>query len=131
MELLGKAVSLTLISVILIAILDRQGKEYGLLITLTACTMIGILCTSFWTSVYSFLKELEVIGNLPGDMLRILLKALSIGLTVETATLVCMDAGNAALGKLLKMFGSAAILSICIPMLKSLLNLLQQLLGEI
>ena len=52
-------------------------------------------------------------------------------LPVMTAALVCTDAGNGSLGKSLQFLASAVIIYLSIPVLNGLMDLLQQILGEV
>ena len=78
-----------------------------------------------------FLRELEGLGDLQGDILRILLKAAGIGLVTEIAAMVCSDAGNGSLGKSLQTMGGCVILYLSLPVFRSFLDLIREILGGI
>jgi stage III sporulation protein AD len=120
-----------LLTVILALALGKQGKELSLLLTLAVCCMVGCVAMSYFQPVVDFLHRLQEIGKLDGGMLEILLKAVGIGLIGEIAGLICTDSGNGALGKLLQLLSGAVILWLSIPMLTQLLDLLQDILGEV
>ncbi len=120
-----------LLTVILVLALGRQGKEAGLLLTLAVCCMVCVLALSYLRPVVEFIHQLQSIGQLDSAMLEILLKAAGIGLIGEIASLICADAGNAALGKALQLLSAAVILWLAIPLLTQLIELLQQILGEV
>lgn len=120
-----------LLTVILGLALGKQGKEVGLLLTLAVCCMVGMLAMSYFSPVVDFIRQLQSIGQLDGGMLEILLKAVGIGLIGEIASLICADAGNAALGKALQLLSAAVILWLSIPLLTRLMELLQNILGEV
>lgn len=120
-----------LLTVILVLALGRQGKEAGLLLTLAVCCMVCVLALSYLRPVVEFIHQLQSIGQLDSAMLEILLKAAGIGLIGEIASLICADAGNAALGKALQLLSAAVILWLAIPLLTQLMELLQQILGEV
>lgn len=120
-----------LLTVILGLVLGKQGKEVGLLLTLAVCCMVGALAISYLSPVVDFVRQLQAVGQLDSDILEILLKVVGIGLVAEIAGLICSDAGNAALGKTLQMLSAAVILWLSIPLLQELLELLQQILGEV
>ena len=46
-------------------------------------------------------------------------------------SLICSDAGNSALGKTLQILGAVAVLWLSIPLINSLIALLEQILGDI
>lgn len=120
-----------LLTVILVLALGKHGKEVGLLLTLAVCCMVCVLALSYLQPVVDFIHQLQSIGQLDGGILEILLKAVGIGLIGEIASLICADAGNAALGKALQLLSAAVILWLSIPLLTQLMELLQQILGEV
>ena len=118
-------------AVIMWIILSKQGKEYALLLSLGACCLVLLIMFRFLEPVLDLLKQLQVLGNLQPEWLSVMLKAVGIGLVVEMGALICSDAGNAALGKTLQILGAVAVLWLSIPLMKSLMELLQQILGGI
>lgn len=129
MELFWKGTAAALIAAILTLVLSKQEKDLALLLTLAGCTMVLMLVLSFLEPVLSFLKQLRDIGDLNGDMLAVLLKAVGVSLVAEIAGLICTDAGNAALGKAVQILGSAVILWLSIPVLQMLVDMIQDILG--
>ena len=79
----------------------------------------------------TYLKELEVLGNLSGEMIKILLKTALIGCLTEMTALLCADSGNASLGQALRLVGSAVILWLSLPVFRALLDLVQRILEGI
>ena len=110
METYLKATACVLVAVVLCLTLSKHTKEMSLLLVMTVCCMVVIAAITYLTPVISFLEKLQTVGNLDADLLRILFKAVGIGLTAEITSLICEDAGNSALGKGLKLLASAVIL---------------------
>ena len=127
MSLFWKAAAAVLLAVVLGLSLGKQ-KDIGVLLTMAVCCMVAI---SYLEPVLDFLRELETLGDLQGDMLGILLKAVGIGLVSEIAGLVCTDAGNGSLGKTLQMLGSAVILYLSLPIFTAMLELIREILREL
>lgn len=120
-----------LLTVILGLALGSQKKETGLLLTIAACCMVASITLSYLRPVIDFVRQLQDMGQLDNEMLSILLKAVGIGLIGELASLICSDAGNGALGKTLQLLTSSVILWLSLPLLTGLLELIQEILGEI
>lgn len=118
-----------LIAVILYLTLGKQGKDLGVVLTLAACCMVLLVGLRYLQPVLELVAQLESIGGLDGEMVEILLKAAGIGFLSEIACLVCVDAGNSALGKSLQILGSGVVLWLSVPLFRGLLELLQQILG--
>lgn len=110
-------------------ILSKQGKEYALILSLGACSLVLFMTFQFFQPIVDLLRQLEELGDLRPEWLNVMLKALGIGLVVEMSSLICADAGNAALGKTMQILGAAAVLWLSIPLISSLVDLLQQILG--
>ncbi len=131
MEPFWKAAALALIAGVLSLTLKNQDKEYGLLLSIAASLMVAAITVTYLKPVYAFLKELETLGDLRGDMLAILIKALGVGLASEIASMICTDAGNASLTKAIQLLGGAVILYLSVPMFSALMDLIQKIVGEL
>lgn len=130
MVLFWKAAAGALITVVLGLALGKS-RDFSMLLSLAACTMISILALTYLEPILEFLRELESISQLQGDMLSILLKSAGIGLVAEIAAVICADAGNASLGKTLQFLGTGVILCLSLPILRTMLELIQKILGEL
>ncbi len=131
MEKFFQAVALALLTVVLTMVLQKQGKETALLLSLLACCMLGVAAMAFLRPVVAFLQKLQSIGSLDGAMLQTLLKIVGIAITTEVAGLICTDAGNASLGKMLGFLGAGVILWLSLPMITALLELVESILVAI
>lgn len=129
MDIFFKAVAVTMITVILGVMLSRQEKDFTLLITLCACCMIVIASFYFLAPILTFAKKLGNMLQISTDVVGVLIKAVGIGLIAEIASLLCSDAGNAALGKVIQYLSSSVILWLSIPLLEKIVTLIDKLLG--
>lgn len=120
-----------LLAVVLILTLGSHGKEMGALLGLGVCCMVALIALNYLQPVVDFLGTLETLGGLNHDLVEILLKAVGIGMISEIACLVCTDAGNASLGKAVQLLGMAVILWLSLPLFTALIELLQDILGEL
>ncbi len=131
MELFWKTVGATLISAILILVLERQNRDYSILLTVAASAMVSIAAAKLLEPVLDFLGQLEALGGLSSDLLLSLIKVFGIGMTGEIAASVCNDAGNTSLGKGLHFLANSAILYLSVPVFSSLTELFLQILGDV
>lgn len=128
MDVFLKAAAGVLIAVVLCLTLSKQSKDVSLLLAMAVCCMVIAAAVTHLAPVIDFFEKLQSIGNLNSDMLRILFKAVGMGLLAEVASLICSDAGNAALGNALKLLASAVILWISLPLFESLIGLVEDIL---
>lgn len=126
-----KAAAGALITAMLGFILQKQGKEYALVLVVAVCSMGACLALSYIKPVISFLEQLRNLANLDGEIMRILLKAVGIGLIGEISGSICVDTGNASLGKMLQLLSAAVILWLSLPILQQLMDLIEEVLEGI
>ena len=129
MELYFKGAAGILLAAVLGLALQKQEKDLSVVLTAAVIAMAAVLMLRLLEPVLELLRQLEQGGNLRSDALELLLKAAGIGLTAEVAGLVCADAGNAALAKMLRLLGTAAILCLSVPMFTALLECITEMVG--
>lgn len=129
MELYFKGAAGILLAAVLGLALQKQEKDLSAVLTAAVIAMATVLMLRLLEPVLELLRQLEQVGNLRSDALELLLKAAGIGLTAEVAGLVCADAGNAALAKMLRLLGTAAILCLSVPMFTALLECITEMVG--
>ena len=123
MEQFYKITALALVTTVLTLVVRRQEKDFALLLTMAGCAMAGMVLFTFLEPVLDFLVTLQTLGDLSGDILLILLKAVGVGLVAEIAGMVCADGGNASLGKVIQLVGSAVILWLSLPIFQMLMEM--------
>lgn len=128
MELFWRAAAAVLITVILGLCLERYEKAAATLLVLFTVALVAVLALSYLEPVVDFVKKLCRIGQLDEEMLKVLLKAIGIGLIGEISSLVCSDSGHGALGKVLQLLSAAAILWLSLPLFEQTVDLLQKVL---
>ena len=131
MELFLKAAAGTLLTLVLILTVGKQEKDIALLLGIAVCCMLAMLALSCIRPVLDFLYRLEAVGNLREYGLGTLLKMVGVGLVSELVAGLCQDAGNGSLGKQVQFLGTAVILRLSLPLLETLLDLMERLLGEL
>ncbi len=130
MDIIFKTVGIAMVTLILCQFLEKQNKDIAILVGLAACCLVVSGAGYYLESILSFVRNLQVTGNLSEEFIDILLKAVGIGLVCELASLICADAGNSALGKSIHIMAAGAILWISLPLLSKLIELINTVLGE-
>lgn len=127
--LFWKACAGVLMAAILVLVLGKQEKDLALLLGMAACA--GVLTTAFFflEPVLEFLRKLETMVGLQSGVLGTLLKITGIGLVSEIASMICQDSGNASLAKGMQLLAGAVMLSLSLPVMDMLLELMQTILG--
>lgn len=120
-----------LIAVVLVLTLEKQQKDLALVLGMSVCVMAGIAAFTLLEPVLDFLYRLSEFGPFQQDVLEILLKIAGIGMVSELAQMICKDSGNSALAHGMQLLGSATILLLSLPVLETMMELIQQILGEL
>ena len=131
MALFFKVLTCALAGVVLLRLLDRQGSAAGIPFALLVCVLILMASVSYLQPVLELLRSLQKEANLNGELLTIILKAVGIGLIGEVAALICADGGNAALARGVEIATAAVLMWLSLPMIKQLLELIQQITGNL
>lgn len=131
MDIFFRAIMGSVVAVILYLILPKQAKEFSVILSVAVCVMIGIVAFSYLSPVISFAEKLSDIGKLDNDMTKTLFRAVGICLISEFASNLCTDSGNSAIAKVIQFLTSAFLISLSIPFLSRLIDLIQNLITEI
>lgn len=126
-----QAVAGALVAVILCVVLSRQGKDLSLLLGMAVCCMVLVAAFGYFSPVLEFMQTLRQTAQLEDNLFHVVLKAVGIGLTAQVASLICADGGNAAIGKAVELLGAAVILWLSVPLMNSLLELVEQMVGSL
>lgn len=129
MALFWKTTAGVLVAVVLVLAVGKQERDLALLLTMAACILAVTAGFSILEPVLDFLYRLEKLGDLQSGVLGILLKITGIGLVGEITEMICRDSGNASLARGMQLLVTAVILSQSLPILETVLELIQTILG--
>ena len=126
-----QVIGAALVSVVIMLSLQAHGKDISLVLSILVCCMVLGVAVGYFQPVLGFIKRAQQLAGLDNGNLGIMLKAAGIGLVAHIAGLVCSDSGNSALGKAVQILASGAILWLSLPLMESLIGLVQSVLGEV
>ena len=131
MENYLKAVCCILVCSVICVVLNKQSKDFSIVLMLLVCCLVICGAVSYLRPVVNLVKRLAQMGQVNTQMLTILLKAVGIAVITEVTSLVCNDAGAVSLGKGLQLLSVSVILLLCIPLLNELMDLVDTVLGSV
>lgn len=129
MQGLLQATVIGIVTVLLTAMLRKNSKELGVLLTLAACVMIGLLLVQLAEPVVEFLSKLRNIAGLDKSLTEPILKTIGIGLITQIGASVCADAGENAIAKLIEICGGVLALYVSLPLMEAVLSLIDTMSG--
>lgn len=131
MVLFWKTAAGIIIAVILILTVEKQERDLSMMLSLITCVMAGLAAFTIWEPVLDFMYRIAEVGNFQSESLKVMLKITGIGIVTELIKHVCSDSGNSALAHGVQFLGSATILMLSLPIMETLLELIQMILGGI
>lgn len=124
-----KTTALVLLTVILSLSLDKTKRDISAVMGIVALCVAACAAVTILNPVLNYLVELQRLFHLPDDLISILMKAVGIALVAELSASICADAGNASLGKMLQILGGAAVLTLSVPMFRTLMTIIKEMIG--
>ena len=123
-----KIIGIGLISLIIIIILKQYRPEYTIYISIISGILIIMLSMDKLTGIINILTTLSNKTGLNSEYLGILLKITGIAILTEFAVSICNDAGESAIATKIDLGGKIIIISISIPIIVALLELIVKIL---
>lgn len=124
-------VAAVLLAVILVLCLKQSQTGIGQLLSLLVCGMVIISAAAYIKPVVEFVNSVQRMSMVDSGMLNILFKVVGVSVTAEIAELICSDSGNSAMGKTVQFMASAVVVWLSIPLMSSLLELIEGVLSDL
>lgn len=119
-----KVVSFCIIATILIIIIKQQKPEIALLLTIVAAISVMLFAIYKMGDIFNLLDNLAGKSGISKDFLVIIIKVTIIAYIVEFGKNICTDAGQSAIATKLEMAGKVIIVTLSLPIINSLINIL-------
>lgn len=114
---------------ILAAWIKTVKPEYALWITLAAGVFLGLSAMMKLEAIVEELKFLQGYFFGYGSYVKLLVKIIGIAYLAEFSANLCKDAGAHTLASQIELFGKLSILVLCMPVINSILETVDFLLG--
>ena len=116
-------VGIGLIALVIIIILRQYKPEFTIYISLIAGAIILFLVIDKLAGVVNLLANLASRTSINSEFITILLKITGIAILTEFAVSICKDAGESAVANKIDLGGKIIIVSISIPIITALLEM--------
>ena len=128
METYLKTVCIVIVGIFLCIILSRKANDYSLVLVIILCCAICTVAFAFLKPILDFVKEIGELIGANGKWLPLLLKSAGLSLIGEITVAICTESGHASLAKVLQMLTTISIMWVSLPLIQSLLDLIQSIL---
>lgn len=123
-----KIIGVGLTALIIIIILKQYKPEFTVYVSIIAGAIILLMVMDKLSAVVNILSSLANKTGTGSTFLKILLKITGIAILTEFAVSICKDSGETAIASKIDLGGKIIIISISIPIITALLELLIQVL---
>ncbi|MBE5820535.1 MAG: stage III sporulation protein AD [Clostridiales bacterium] len=123
-----KIIGIGLIALLIIVILKQYKPEFAVYVSLIAGVLIFFMVLDKLSGIISILTTLANKTNINSQYIQILLKITGIAILTEFAVSICKDSGEAAIASKIDLGGKVVIISISIPIIVALLEVIIKIL---
>lgn len=123
-----KIIGIGLISLIIIVILKQYKSEFAIYVSLSAGILIFALIVSKISGIIDVLKSIANKASINNEFLVLLIKITGIAILTEFAVSLCKDSGESAIASKVDLGGKVIIMSMSIPIMSSLLQIIIKIL---
>ncbi len=123
-----RIISIALIGLIIIVLLKQYKPEFAIYISLLIGILILLLVMDRLSGIIQMIQSIANKSNVNNDFISILLKITGIAFLSEFAISICKDSGEAAIANKIEIGTKIIIISISIPIISSLLEIILKIL---
>ena len=123
-----KIIGIGMISLIIIIIIKQYRPEFAVYISIIAGILILAISLQKMGEIVSLIKSISDKAGINGEFLKIILKITGIAILAEFAVSICKDSGESAIASKIEMGSKVIIISMSIPIISSLLELMLNIL---
>ena len=125
---ISKIIGIRLIGLIIIVILKQYKPELAIYVSIIAGVLILVFAIEKLTGIINLLQSISNKTNINSSFLKILLKITGITFITEFAVSICSDAGEKAIASKIEIGSKVIIITMSIPIITSLLELVLEIL---
>ncbi len=123
-----RIVGIALIALIIIILLKQYKKEFAIYISLLAGILIILLVMDKFEGIINLIESIANRSSINTEFIGLILKITGIAFLAEFAVSICNDSGETAIASKIEIGSKIIIISMSIPILSSLLELVLKIL---
>ena len=123
-----KIVGIALIALVIIIMLKQYRPEYAIFISILTGVLILILVMDRLTGIINLIQSIEDKFSINTQFIALLIKITGIAFLSEFAVSICKDSGEAAIASKIEIGSKIIIISMSIPIISSLLEIILKIL---
>lgn len=123
-----KIIGIALIALIIIIMLKQYRPEYAVFISILTGVLILFLVMDRLSGIINLIQSIENKFSINTQFIALLIKITGIAFLSEFAVSICKDSGEAAIASKIELGSKIIIISMSIPIISSLLEIILKIL---
>ena len=123
-----KIIGIALIALIIIIMLKQYRPEYAIFISILTGVLILFLVMDRLTGIINLIESIQSKFSINTQFIALLIKITGIAFLSEFAVSICKDSGEAAIASKIELGSKIIIISISIPIISSMLEIILKIL---
>lgn len=123
-----KIVALGILMCIVIIIVKQIKPEFAILVLIAGSVVMLCYLFNYFTNILGVFDKIISKTGINAELFAIILKIVGIGYLIEFAANICTDSGNPAIADKIVLGGKLMILTVSMPIITNLLNIIVELL---
>ena len=123
-----KIIGIALIALIIIIMLKQYRPEYAIFISILTGVLILFLVMDRLTGIINLIQSIQSKYSINTQFIALLIKITGIAFLSEFAVSICKDSGEAAIASKIELGSKIIIISMSIPIISSLLEIILKIL---
>lgn len=123
-----KIIGIALIALIIIIMLKQYRPEYAVFISILTGVLILFLVMDRLSGIINLIQSIENEFSINTQFIALLIKITGIAFLSEFAVSICKDSGEAAIASKIELGSKIIIISMSIPIISSLLEIILKIL---
>ena len=128
MEEIIKVIAVGIIAIIIVIIIKQYKPEFAIYVSLITGAIILYLIFGELQGIINLLQNISNKAGVSSQFLSLLLKITGVAILTEFAINICKDAGEGAIASKIEIGSKVIIVSMSIPIISSLLDVILKLL---
>lgn len=130
MHIFFQCAALAVVTALLCSVIKPHTAVLSVALAIGCAGILFLSALRFLEPVTDFIRTLQHTSGFPAIHGDIMLRAVGIGMLTEFSTAVCEDAGENALGRIVRFCGNAGVLCLSVPLLTDVITLLEDLMNK-
>lgn len=123
----GKFIGVAILICIIVVVLKQVKPELSVCVMILGGAVLLLYVLNSFTSVITTFNEIITKTGVSQNLFSIVLKIVGIGYLIEFTADICKDSGNSSIADKVILGGKILILTLAIPIINSLFNVILEL----